>query len=158
LFSAQVIADASDPLTMQSRTKWIAFLFLGAGCTSTTEPLRDAHVVTSVEPGSGVTTAVIVTTTVRNDGWRTIGLETNSCPVRFRVETLSGARIELATQTCLLFSRPVSLAPGQSFSFTDRWDGTDRTGAHLSGTYRVIGQPFFDQGPQSAPVTIKLPW
>ena len=136
--------------------KWFALLCLGVGCNSTTAPLRDASVVTSVERINGVTGVATVTTTVRNEGIRTLTIETNPCPRRFRVETLSGARVALASQICSAFSRPMSLAPGQSFSFTDRWDGADNTGAHVTGTYRVIGQPFFDQGPQSAPVTIQL--
>ena len=144
-------------MTLQSRIGCFVLFFLGAGCASPTQPLRYAHVVTTVEEGSGVAGSIAVTTTVRNDGDRPISLETNPCPVRFRVETLLGTRVELGAQVCSAISRPVSLAPGQSFSFNDQWDGTDRSGVHVSGTIRVIGQPFFEQGPQSAPVTVHLP-
>lgn len=116
----------------------------------------DADVTTAVVQSASNARRFTVTTTIRNDGASAMALQTNPCRVRFRVETLEGTRVALGEQNCSAISMPVSLAPGQSFSFTDQWDGTDRMGARLSGMYRVIGQPMFEQGPQSAPVIIQL--
>ncbi len=132
-------------------------LLLGLGCASVTDPFTDVRVTTTVEPRSNLADPVSITTTVINDATRVITVETNPCPVRFRVETLAGVRVGLPGQVCTLISQRITLAPGQSFSFHDQWNGTDSNGARVSGTFRVIGQPFYEQGPQSAPVSVFIP-
>ena len=132
-------------------------LLTGIGCRSPTEPLAQAIVVTTVAPTNNSVIRVTITTTVTNSAWRTLRLETNACPHRFRVETLAGTRVELIDQICAAISLPVTLAPGQSYNFVEQWDGTVSNGERVSGTYRVVGQPFLDQGPQSAPVLVEFP-
>jgi len=137
---------------------WLSVgLLIGIGCGSSTEPLADVHVATTVAPRNSLPTPVTITTTVTNDATHAITIETNPCPARFRIETLTGVRIGLSGQICAAFSRRVTLAPGQLFSFHDQWDGRDSNGVRVSGTSRVIGQPFLDHGPQSAPVTVQFP-
>lgn len=50
----------------------------------------------------------------------------------------------------------VELAPGEFYRFDEQWDGADKNGIPLTGTYRIIGEPFSTTGPQSAPVTVEL--
>ncbi len=132
-------------------------LLLGLGCASVTDPFTDVRVTTTVEPRSNLADPVSITTTVINDATRAVTVETNPCPVRFRVETPAGVRVGPPGQICTAISQPITLAPGQSFSFHDQWNGTDSNGARVSGAFRVIGQPFYEQGPQSAPVSVFIP-
>ena len=143
--------------TMNRNSLLCVGLAFGIGCASATEPLADVRVAATIEPRGNPADPVSIVTTATNAGNHSIVIETNPCPARFRVETITGIRVAGTEQVCPLFSQQTTLAPGQTFSFHDRWNGTDSNGRLLSGTYRIIGQPFLDHGPQSAPVLVQFP-
>lgn len=97
-----------------------------------------------------------IITTVTNGSTRTISLDGATCPPNFRVETTAGVQIAARGQRCVTVRAPIALAPGEIYSFIERWHGTDNDGVRLTGTYVIIGQPFLKSGPQSAPVTVQL--
>lgn len=129
-----------------------------AGCDSATGPsFKDLSVTTTVAEKFGLNSGYVIVTTVTNETDESIVIAGNSCPRSFRVETVSGTRVSLAGETCSLALIQVTLRSGQSYDYRNQWDGRDASGAQLSGPHRVIGAPFFDQGPQSEPVTVELP-
>ncbi|MEO7999183.1 MAG: hypothetical protein ABI852_17155 [Gemmatimonadaceae bacterium] len=132
-------------------------LLVATACQSSTEPsVADLKVTTTVSSTSSSVTALTIATTVTNESSRTITLEISNCPRRFRVETLAGSQVALASQLCTLAAVMKSLPPGASHSFNNQWDGRDGNGIRLSGSYRVIGAPFSTAGHQSVPVTVVL--
>ena len=132
-------------------------LLLATACQSSTEPFADVHVVTSVAARGIAAAPITISTTIVNESNRAFTFDSGACPRKFRIETLSGLMIAMREQSCALISRPLTLTPGERYQFDEIWDGKDANGIQLIGTYRVVGQPFFNVGPQSAPVTIQLP-
>jgi len=132
-------------------------LLLGTACQSSTEPLADIRVVTSVGASGVPATPIMISTTIVNESNRAFAFSTKTCPIRFRVETLTGFVLTAGEQICTMEARGTTLAPGESYQLNELWSGNGWDGAPLIGWFRVVGQPFLTAGPQSAPVTIELP-
>ncbi|MBC8089346.1 MAG: hypothetical protein H7Z40_18945 [Phycisphaerae bacterium] len=140
------------------KTCWfLTGLVVATACKTTTEPYADLRVETSVGTFTVLGAPLGITTTVTNESSRPVTIYAGTCPVHFRVESSTGSTIPLPIQTCAAIKITVTLVPGGIHRFTDQWDGRDRNGTRITGTYLIIGQPFSDSGPQSAPVTVQLP-
>ena len=133
-----------------------ASLLLATACRSSTEPFADVHVVTSVSSLGVPGAPIAISTTIVNGSERAFTFDSGACPRRFRVETSGGLMVALREQVCDLLSRPLTLAPGERYRFDESWDGKDASGIQMIGAFRVVGQPFLNSGPQSAPVTVQL--
>ena len=142
---------------MRLNARLLILLLLAAACQSSTEPLADVRVVTSVAARGIAGAPITISTTIVNGSNRAFTFDAGGCPRKFRIETASGSKIALREQICALVARPLTLAPRERYQFDDMWDGNDANAIQLIGAHRVIGQPFFNVGIQSAPVMIQLP-
>jgi hypothetical protein len=133
-----------------------ALLVALASCRA---PLALEGLTISVAVSSDAVTvgeSVTITTIIRNEAWNPVTIAANTCGPTFRVTTVTGIEVPLGYPTaCTLMAQPVTIAPGEAFQFVDVWDGRDRSGEQLVGTYQIIGDPFSGYSRQSAPVAIR---
>ena len=150
------ITQNGDPY-MRLNVSILVGLLLGTGCQLSTEPDADVLVVTSVAASGNGAVPFKISTTITNESNRAVTFSTETCPSRFRVETVTGVVIKYPDQICSADARSTTLAPGERFQLGEQWNGKGADGVQLIGTYRVVGQPFLTVGPQSEPVTVELP-
>jgi hypothetical protein len=127
-----------------------------AGCRNATEPLGDSNaapidilspltLTTSVSsatlaPGGTVTVTVKLT----NVSSAPVNVNANDCPRRFVVDTRDGHSALSNSEICSLALMLRTMAPGESISFTESWDGMtlvgdDALGRVPPGRYVVRG-------------------
>lgn len=88
-----------------------------------------------------------MTLTITNVSNKSVTATTNTCPSRFAISTRDGQIVDRGNPICTLMLSTATLAPGESVSLTESWDGMELVGRDAvtrapAGEYVIRGSEF----------------